>query len=48
MDSFSYVLEATADDHQRHILGHPLFTALANGKITRERYVAYLRRAPST
>lgn len=43
MDNFSYVLEATADDYKRYILDHPLFTAITNGKITREHYVAYLR-----
>src|SRR4051812_24247127 len=43
MDHFGHVLKATANDYQRYILDHPLFTAITNGKITREHYVSYLR-----
>jgi len=42
-DTYQDILERTQGDYETHVLGHPLFKRVAEGKMTTDNYVAYLR-----
>lgn len=43
MNNYDRVLEATADTYQASILENPIFYVLANGLMTKQHYIAYLK-----